>query len=268
MPQPSKARLHDVEVISNDEVAHGIWRMTFSAPRLAASLQPGQFFEFAAPGDQSQLLRIPVSYSDATPEQVRVEFVYAVVGDGTRRMSGMVPGDVTTVVGPCGHGWLERPWKAGSASRALLVAGGVGVTPILGLARELGRRGASFDCVLGAQTSDKLWGVTELARAGASRVRVTTDDGSAGVRGFATDAMRNLIEDTTYGIVFACGPAPMMAGVAHLAHDADIECRVSLERMMSCGFGACATCNVALVSGGYASTCMNGPVFDAEEVAW
>ena len=97
---------------------------------------------------------------------------------------------------------------------------------------------------------------------------MTTDDGTRGLRGFTTDGMVELMSRNGYSCVLTCGPEPMMAGVARLCHERGIACQVSMERMMTCGFGACSTCNVAMRRGGYASTCMDGPVFDAEEVAW
>lgn len=262
MPQPSPARVHDFAVVSNAEVAKGIYKLVMRAPGLASALEPGQFVNISVPGDPTQLVRIPVSFSAVDPGGGEVETVYAVVGDGTRRLSEMSPGDSSNVLGPCGHGW--RPGEG----RALVIAGGVGITPIVALGRALGESGSGFDAIVGAQTADKVWGADELARAGAGTVVVTTDDGTRGMRGLTTDAMARLVAGRSYGRVFSCGPEPMMRGVAELAREASIPCQVSMERMMTCGFGACNTCNVAMARGGYASACMDGPVFDAGEVAW
>lgn len=264
MPTPSSARLHEFVVVENERVAQGLFRLVARAPELAGSLEPGQFENFRVPGDPTQIVRVPLSFSGATPADGTFETVYAVVGDATSRLSSMRPGDASDVLGPCGHGWrLDRP-----VGRALLVAGGVGVTPVLGLARELGSRGTPFDAVLAARDAGRLWGARELAEAGAGRVEEVTDDGSRGMRGLATDGMAALLDGHAYDLVLTCGPEPMMAAVAELCADRDLDCQVSLERMMTCGFGACATCNVALARGGYASACMDGPVFDAREVAW
>ena len=110
--------------------------------------------------------------------------------------------------------------------------------------------------------------VDELGGATGSSVVVTTDDGTAGRAGFTTQAMEELLAANDYAQVYTCGPNVMMAGVARLAERAGIACQASLERMMGCGFGACSCCNVALRAGGYALCCQDGPVFDAEEVAW
>lgn len=256
--------LHDVAVASNERVAEKLFRIVLSAPELASGLRAGQFLEVAVPGDASQILRVPLSFSRSDAKAGSVEIVYALVGDATRRLSRMVPGDAATVVGPCGNPWRMRPGQL----RAALVSGGVGVTPIVACAGMLADAGVPFDAVVGATDASRLWGADELRSLGASEVVLTTDDGSAGLRGLTTDGLRALLAGRAYDEVYACGPEPMMAAVARLAHEAHVGCQVSMERMMSCGFGACGTCNVALASGGYASACKDGTVFDAEEVAW
>ena len=132
----------------------------------------------------------------------------------------------------------------------------------------LAASGVAFDAVVGAQTASRLWGTDVLESLGASTVSVTTDDGTAGLRGFTTDALAALLAKGSYDVVYTCGPEVMMAGVARLCREAGVACRVSMERMMGCGFGACNTCNVAMADGTYKSCCKDGPVFDAEEVAW
>lgn len=265
----SKARLFDFVVAHNEQVADGIWRMVVSTGHdLVAGLAPGMFVNVRPAGDSSQILRIPLSFAEADPKEDTVELVYAVVGIGTRRLSQMVPGTRSTVVGPLGNGWRLPT----SGERALLVAGGVGLPPVVAATSLLHAAGISATCVVGARTAGMLWrgGLERLESLGAE-VHVVTDDGTEGTPGLTTDVMADLLAQAgghAYGSVYTCGPTPMMAGVARLAHRAGIPCQASLERMMTCGFGACSTCNVALAAGGYASCCMDGPVFDAEEVAW
>ena len=256
--------VHDFTVVSNEPAADGLMRVVFSAPELAAALRPGQFVNIRVPGDASQILRVPLSFSHADAAAGTVEIVYAVVGDATRRLSQMTPGATSTAVGPCGN-----PWPAVDGARlACVVAGGVGITPVVACARMLAGSGVAFDAVVGAQTARKLWGADVLEDLGAGTVAVTTDDGTAGRRGFTTDSLADLLARGSYDVVYTCGPEVMMAGVARICREAGVACRVSMERMMSCGFGACGTCNVAMADGTYKSCCKDGPVFDAEEVAW
>jgi dihydroorotate dehydrogenase electron transfer subunit len=273
-------RVHAFEVVSNEPVAEGIWRMLIASAELAAEIRPGQFMNVAVPGDARRILRVPLSFAHADADSGTIELVYAVVGEGTERLSCMAPGDASDAIGPCGRGW-SLPAREG---RCLLVAGGVGLPPIVAAAGMLSEAHVGFDAVVGAQTVARM----DLADARSLEaigrpdgtagsgddpdpdrlVRLATDDGTLGVHGFVTDAMGSLLAERRYAQVMCCGPQPMMAGVAALAAEADVACAASLERMMGCGFGACGCCNVELVGGGYARCCTDGPVFDAREVVW
>ena len=259
------ASVHDFTVVSNEPVAEGLMSIVLSSPELASSLEAGQFVNIHVPGDASQILRIPLSFSCADAAAGTVEIVYAVVGDGTRRLAQMRPGDKSDLLGPGGRGWMPPE----GCSSALLVAGGIGVPPVLCLARELaGRPGMRLNVVVGSAKASMLVGIEELLDLDCDvRVEVATDDGSAGHHGFCTDIAADLLTQGGFDYVATCGPEPMMRKVAQAAHDAGVFCEVSVERMMSCGFGACNTCNVE-TRHGMKGACMCGPVFDAEEVVW
>jgi dihydroorotate dehydrogenase electron transfer subunit len=263
MPTPSPARLHDFEVVENESVADGIFRLVLRAPRLASGLSAGQFMSIAVPGDRTQLVRVPLSFSNADVVAGTVETEYAVVGDGTRRLSLMRPGDRASVLGPGGHGWRVTD----SPRRIMLVAGGIGITPIVAAARLLASRSIEVDAIVGTKTSGTLWGCGELRDLGVEHVVVTSDDGTAGERGFTTDALAPALRERDYDLVLTCGPEVMMKKVARLSEEAGVSCEVSMERMMTCGFGACSTCVVPTTSGNVGA-CMGGPVFDAREVQW
>lgn len=258
---------HAFRVLSNDEAAEGIRRLTIASP-VAKTLMPGQFMNLRVPGDGSQLLRLPLSFARADAAAGTVVLLYAVVGEGTERLSRMRPGEESTLVGPSGRGWA-LPKAAG---RALLVAGGIGLPPVLACARMLAEARVGFDVCIGSRSKGQvLWddedALMRLVDDG-GRIVNYTDDGSAARKGFATDGMAELLAERSYAQAYACGPAPMLATVARLARERGLACQVSLERMMGCGFGACSCCNVELAQGGYALCCQDGPVFDAEEVAW
>lgn len=276
--------LHPFTVVSNEVAAEGVFRLRVECA-VARDIRPGQFVNVEVPGDRAHLLRVPLSFSRALAEEGRLELLYAVVGEGTRRLAEMAPGSTSTLVGPCGRGW-RLPTAPG---RALLVAGGIGLPPVLAAARMLAEAKIGFDVVVGARTKSMLvfpdsdevlhYGGVMLPENGweggydADRTLIiTTDDGSsdeASARGrYATEGMEDLLRTRDYAQVYACGPMVMMSGVARIASERGMACQVSLERMMGCGFGACGCCNVALVSGGYALCCQDGPVFDAGEVVW
>lgn len=252
--------MHDFEVVSNQEIADGIFSIVISAPKLASALKPGQFVNIAVPGNASSLLRVPLSFYRADAEAGTVELWYAVVGDDTRRLSQMAPGSTSNLLGPGGRGWFVPE----GTRKALLVAGGIGVPPVLCLADMLAEQGVDVDVCLGFGTASKAVGVDEFRELGAT-VIVCTDDGSLGTHDFCTDPAAELLGEGGYDYVASCGPAVMMKKVAAAAAEADVYCEVSLERMMSCGFGACNTCNVETVDG-MKGACMCGPVFDASKV--
>ena len=261
MIQPSPARMHDFEVISNEKIADGIFSLVILAPKLAAALKPGQFVNIRVPGSDSELLRIPLSYVGADADHGTVEIWYAVVGNGTRRMSAWKPGFKSDLLGPGGHGWTVSE----NTRRALVVGGGIGVPPVLCLARELTARGIAVDVCVGAATANKLVGVEDFEAMGCEKICVATDDGTAGACGFCTDPAADLLREGGYDYVATCGPSVMMKKVADAAAEAGVYCEASVERMMSCGFGACSTCNVEMVDG-MQGACMCGPVFDASKV--
>lgn len=263
IPTPPAARIHDFTVVENVPVAEGIWRLTIEAPRLARALRPGQFMSFEVPGDSTQLVRLPVSFSEANVEAGTVETYYAVVGDGTRRLSKMATGSGSTVLGPGGNGWRLPK----GAMRALVVAGGIGITPIIAAAGMFQDVGVAHDAVVGTLTAAKLCGTDALSERGCGEVRVTTDDGTAGQKGFVTAEVEPMLATGAYDVVLTCGPGPMMRAVAGLAEAKGVFCEVSVERMMTCGFGACNTCNVETVDG-MKGACTSGPVFDSRKVVW
>lgn len=158
MPTPSTARMHDFEVVSNREIADGIFSLVISAPKLASALKPGQFVNIAVPGDASSLLRVPLSFYRTDAEAGTVELWYAVVGDDTRRLSQMGPGSTSNLLGPGGRGWMVPE----GTRKALLVAGGIGVPPVLCLAGMLAEQGVDVDVCLGFGTASKVVGVDEF----------------------------------------------------------------------------------------------------------
>lgn len=259
IPTPPAARIHEFEIVVNEEVAEGVNRLVVKAPKLASTIKPGQFMSFAVPGDERELVRIPVSFSSVDAEAGTIETYFAIVGAGTRRLAAMFEGMHGTVLGPGGNGWFIPE----GTHKALLVAGGIGITPIIAASEMLEEANIEHDGVMGAQTASKL--VEASALIGCGDLRITTDDGSAGTEGFVTAEVEPMLASGEYDLVLCCGPAPMMKSVASVAASANVTCLVSLERMMTCGFGACNTCNVE-TSDGMVGACTKGPVFDASKV--
>jgi dihydroorotate dehydrogenase electron transfer subunit len=171
-------------------------------------------------------------------------------------------GDVMDAIGPLGTGW-NVPERV---EHALLVAGGLGAAPLGMLSEELAARGTAVTVALGAPTQERLVG-REVFEASARRIEYATDDGSEGTQGFVTEVTGSLLAESGFDVVCVCGPEIMERAVSAQAAEAGVACRVSLERLMACGIGACLSC-VVTTTEGRKRACVDGPVFDASELVW
>ncbi|MGB7980449.1 MAG: dihydroorotate dehydrogenase electron transfer subunit [Candidatus Nanopelagicales bacterium] len=245
--------------------------LTLLAPGIPEATRAGHFVALAVGGEGSgMLLRRAFSIHRVTPGGPTggtVEVVFATHGRGTRWLADRRRGDKLDVIGPLG-----RPFTLPKEPVAcVLVAGGYGAAPLFMLAQALQARGARVDMVLGAASEDRLFGVLEAKRTCAS-VTVTTDDGSAGIRGRVTDPLPEIITAAGADVVYACGPMPMLAAVAGVAERAGAHSQCAVEEAMACGIGICMTC-VLPVRGADGITrmvrsCTDGPVFRGTDVRW
>ena len=252
--------LERVEVLANERVAEGVGLLVLRSPRIAAAVAPGQFVHLRIAAGADFLLRRPFSVYRAHGDTI--ELLYQVLGRGTRELADRVRGDVMDAIGPLGRGW-DVPEDA---AHVLLVAGGLGAAPLGMLAERLAARGVAVSVAQGAPCAERLV-ARDLFESVARRVEVATDDGSAGEPGFVTVVSHRLLVTDRPDVVCVCGPEVMARAVAAQAAEAGVPCRVSLERLMACGIGACLSCVVTTVDG-RKRACVDGPVFDAEEVCW
>ena len=233
-----------LEIGKNALLAPDVYEMTLVGDASAITA-PGQFINIRLDG---LYLRRPISVCDWGEGWIRV--IYKVVGKGTAKMAEMTPGQKLDVLTGLGNGYdLAPAW----GKRIALVGGGVGIPPLYGLAKRLG--GEAFCCVLGFNRASEIFYAEEFAQYG--KVILTTVDGSAGVRGFVTDALRQL----DYDYYFACGPEPMLRAV----HALGKEGQLSFEARMGCGFGACMGCSCETLAGPK-RICVDGPVMRSGEV--
>lgn len=226
-------------------------------------LSPGQFFTIAVDAEPRQVVRLPLSFASVDVDAGTIETAYALIGPGTMALSKMREGSATSVLGPCGNGWELSP----TTKHCLLVAGGIGITPLLSAACSLALEGIPYDCIIGTRTAGMIWGTDTLVAHGCKNLILTTDDGSTERQGTAVAAFRDVLKTDTYDSLLTCGPPAMLKTIAEIAQEANISCQVSLERNMTCGFGACSTCAVKTKQGNK-SCCLDGPIFNAEEVVW
>lgn len=266
-------------VTANAEVAPCVYRLEFEAPDVARSATPGQFVMVRPEGaGTAPLLPRPFSLYRLWPDQGRAALLFRVVGEGTRELARLRPGERLSVVGPLGRGFMvEDGFEA-----AYLVAGGMGVAPIAALADFFLRAGVRQTVFYGVRTETEVVPeARDLLAASAGELVTACEEGfsSAGARAAKVAACQGLVTDPLSDWlaleprpVFACGPRPMLARVAELAREFRVPAQVSLETHMACGFGVCLGCVTALRDKNGAArwgrVCSEGPVFSAEEVAW
>ncbi|NHI18269.1 dihydroorotate dehydrogenase electron transfer subunit [Phycicoccus endophyticus] len=245
--------------------------LTLVAPGVAELAAPGQFVALAVGGATSAtLLRRCFSIHRVTPSGTyggTVDVVVAARGAGTRWLTSLRVHDPVDVVGPLG-----RPFPLPTEPvPCVLVGGGYGSAPLFWLAEVLRERGCPVEMVLGAASEDRLFGVLQ-ARRSADGVTVTTDDGSAGHRGWVSDVLGDVVDRLGAGVVYACGPMGMLRSVTEVASAHGAVAQVAVEESMACGIGVCMTC-VLPVRGGDGVTrmvrsCVGGPVFRGDRVRW
>lgn len=252
----------DLTVLSNSQLNDSFFLLRLRIDGDRPGIRPGQFVEIRVKDTQGVFLRRPISVHDYNPDAKVLELLVRKVGRGTVALSQSKPGDRVDAIFPLGNGFDLS--KAGKTP--LLVGGGVGVAPLFYLAKELIREGAKPTFLFGTRTIGDLLRKDDFEKI--AQVDITTEDGSAGTRGFVTDHA-DLSAETIckYSSILQCGPTPMMRAVANKAQDAGVDCYASLENKMACGFGVCLCC-VADTANGNMRVCADGPVFNVKELKW
>jgi dihydroorotate dehydrogenase electron transfer subunit len=241
--------------------------LTVVAPGIADRFRPGHFVTVAVGGPQTSMLtRRAFAVHDVKSDYGgTVEFVFAVRGPGTAWLADRKARDALDMVGPLGRPFpLPR-----DPATCLLVGGEYGSAPLFALADALHQRNCRVDFVLGAASSDRVFGALRARRMGETTT-LTTQDGSLGMRGSVVDVLPAVIADTRADVVYACGPMPMLRGVTAVCVEFDIPVQVSVEEAMACGIGVCMTCVVPVIGDDGATrmvrVCTEGPVFRGERV--
>ncbi len=243
-------------ILEHKKLAEDIYSMWIEAENIALSAKPGQFVSLYCK-DGSKLLPRPISICEINKQHRTVRLVYRITGKGTMEFADLKPQDTIEAMGPLGNGFTLE------GKKALLIGGGIGIPPMLELAKQL-------DCekqiVLGYR--DITFMEEEFTPYG--KVYIATEDGSKGTKGNVLDAIQD--NQLNADMIFACGPTPMLRGIKDYALEKGITCQLSLEERMACGIGAClgCVCNTKDVDHHShvknARICKEGPVFYAEEV--
>jgi len=236
------------EIIENTQLTESVYKMTLSGD-VSAITAPGQFVNIKLDG---LYLRRPISVCDVSAD--RLTIIYKVVGKGTQQLSQMTCGTLDVLTG-LGNGYDLSV----SGDKPVLLGGGVGVPPMYLLAKQLIKQGKQVKVILGFNTCEEVFYEDAFKALGAD-VTVTTVDGSYGVKGFVTDALK----DIAYTYFYTCGPEPMLKAVYKASKTSG---QMSFEKRMGCGFGACMGCSCKTITG-YKRICKEGPVMRKEEILW
>jgi dihydroorotate dehydrogenase electron transfer subunit len=261
-------------LLSNAEVAPCHYLMTLAVSGAFRDARPGQFVMLRPAGRGFPFLGRPLGiYSLAEyGNGARIEILYRAAGKGTKVISTLCEGDRIEILGPLGNRFELRP----GMKTAVLMAGGIGIAPLVFLAEKLRvnapPEGLTMILYIGARDSASLLGIDRMKDYGAE-VRVSTDDGSAGTRGPVTDLFRKDLAsfDASKTEVFVCGPNPMLKRVSEMIADHPVACQVLMEERMACGMGACLGCTIEVRTASgveYRQVCADGPVFDLRSIVW
>lgn len=279
-------------IASNERLTEDCWRITLEAPQIASEIKPGQFINVKIGETNDPLLRRPFSVFrrvEIGKGALGIEVVYKVVGRGTRLMTNLGQGDKLDVIGPLGHGF---EWFRDKKAHVLL-AGGIGAAGLFMLGEEISKavphHGLQLYTLLGAETKKSLVLEEEFATLNGTAL-VSTDDGTYGYHGLATEMLKDAIiagRIASDCAIYACGPEPMLKALAPICRQYGILAQISIERHMMCGIGACLVCVCKVDKNsvlkyrdlksshiqlspeggfGYALVCKDGPVFHIDEV--
>lgn len=257
---PMKKFILDLKITQKVQLNKQNVLLKLTSKDLLPEILPGQFAEIRVDGSPTTFLRRPISINFVDSARNELWLLVQIVGEGTKHMAEMHPGDLLNAILPLGNTFTIPSAKS---AKIILIGGGVGVAPLYMLGEKLNKMGYKCIFLLGARSRSDLLLLDEFEKIG--EVHTTTEDGSHGEKGYVTQ--HSLLFSSDFDYIYTCGPTPMMKAVASYAAKNEIFCEVSLENMMGCGIGACLCC-VADTTEGNLCVCTEGPVFNIKKLKW
>lgn len=249
--------MYSLEVIESTPLGNNYQLIKLTQKEKLPKIEPGQFVQILVENSKV-LLRRPISINFVDHDKNEIWILIQIIGEGTKVLSQIKPGNYMNMILPLGKGF-STPNRA---SKVLLIGGGVGIAPLLYHGQQLKEKGHDVNYLLGFRTKNHIIQMGDFQKFG--NLNITTEDGSYDVKGYVTD---HAILSNHFDMIYTCGPKPMMYAVAKYAHSHNINCEVSLENMMACGFGACLCCVEKTIKGNVCA-CTEGPVFNLNELTW
>lgn len=245
-------------ILSKKTLAKEIYDLTILCPDVAEAAVAGQFVNVKVDGF---MLRRPISICSIDKNKGTLRIIFEVRGEGTKVMSQLAEGAMIDIVAPLGG----RGFEMDGHETAVIIGGGIGNPPMLAVAENFGNNAT---VISGYRNASAVILQEDFSATGAETI-LCTDDGSAGRKGFVTDALKEVLAYKKPDVIYACGPNVMLRRIIEIAKENGVKCQVSLEERMGCGVGACLVCACRTIRDGneyYAHVCKDGPVFNAEEV--
>ena len=257
-----KEIIHKCKIINKEKITDDFYSLEIVSPKLSKNSLPGQFINVKC-NDNKLLLRRPFGISDIYLKNNTLKILYKVVGDGTKCLSVMNVGDELDVLGPLGKGFGYD--NSLNDKLVYLVSGGTGIAPFPYLIKSIKRYTNKIILFSGFKNKKEYLG-EKYFEGLEVRNYISSDDGSIGSKGFITDILLNEIKlKKIPSNIYACGPEEMLKKVSLIAEKYKIDCEISLEEKMACGFGVCMGCTIKTKNGNKL-VCKDGPVFKAEEI--
>jgi dihydroorotate dehydrogenase electron transfer subunit len=254
------------EITENKEVGSLYHRLRILLPRSIDPITPGQFAMLSIEENKDILLPRPFSIHNFEHKESAsyLDFLFKVVGKGTALLAQQSISAPIRALAPLGKGFPDPP----PGSKAVIIAGGMGIAPLFPLIVRLKTSSFAVSVFYGAKSRDDLVCLPELLDVGDIIVKLTTEDGTVGEKGFVTTLLEHEEDETgAKTAIYACGPEPMLKAVTDFAAERKRLCWISLERWMACGVGACLSC-VVKTKEGYKSACKDGPIFASKDIVW
>jgi dihydroorotate dehydrogenase electron transfer subunit len=253
-----KKYISDFKVVENKPLNRQCFLLKIKSEAALPAILAGQFVQVRVDSADT-FLRRPISINFVDYERNEIHLLIQIVGKGTEKLSSLKENDLINIIFPLGNGFSFPNDKN---VNLLIVGGGVGVAPLLYLGYMLKKNEfTNISFVLGARTKSDLLLINEFEKYG--KICLTTEDGSAGERGFVTQ--HSILQTEKFDFIYTCGPTPMMRAVAQYAVQHNIDCEVSLENTMACGIGACLCC-VTPTTEGNLCVCTEGAVFNSKKL--
>lgn len=251
----------DHEVTGIETPVEGNHIIHFRSPVEIPEILPGNFAEIQVPDAPDVFLRRPFSFLDVDRQNRIISFYIKVIGKGTKKLGELRKGQMVNIIYPLGNAYtIDKGLK-----QVLIVGGGSGIAPFILLGKALKKENIRMTFLLGGRSAKDILLTGEFSKYG--DVQVTTEDGTRGEKGLVTQHSLFNKENFNFDKVFTCGPDPMMKAVGKIAGERNVECEASLENMMACGFGVCLCC-VTPTPKGNKRVCIEGPVFNVNNLSW